>query len=64
MYDDYPDWAVYMNALKSMYKNNPVKIDIAGTIESISKIDKDILYKCYNTFYNPSNMVMCFVRRL
>ena len=60
MYDDYPDWAVYMNALKSMYKNHPIKIDIAGTVESIAKIDKEVLYKCYNTFYNPSNMVMCF----
>lgn len=60
MYDDYPDWAVYMNALKSMYHNHPIKIDIAGTVESIAKIDKDVLYKCYNTFYNPANMVMCF----
>ena len=60
MYDDYPDWVVYMNALKSMYKNNPVRIDIAGDVESIYKINKDVLYKCYNTFYNPSNMVMCF----
>ena len=60
MYDDYPDWVVYMNALKNMYKNNPVKIDIAGDVESIYKIDKEVLYKCYNTFYNPSNMVMCF----
>lgn len=60
MYDDYPDWVVYMNAIKSMYKNNPIRIDIAGTVESIYKIDKDVLYKCYNTFYNPSNMVMCF----
>lgn len=60
MYDDYPEWAVYMNAIKCMYKNNPITIDIAGTIESISKIDKEVLYKCYNTFYHPSNMVMCF----
>ena len=60
MYNDYPDWEVYMNALKCMYKNNPIIIDIAGTVESIQKIDKDILYKCYNTFYNPSNMIMCF----
>ena len=60
MYDDYPDWVVYMNAMRSMYKINPVRIDIAGTVESIYKIDKEILYKCYNTFYNPSNMVMCF----
>lgn len=60
MYNDYPEWEVYMNAMKAMYHNNPVKIDIAGTVESISKIDKDILYTCYNTFYHPSNMVMCF----
>lgn len=60
MYDDYPDWVVYINAMKLMYKNNPVNIDITGTIETISHIDKDILYTCYNTFYNPSNMVMFF----
>ncbi len=60
MYDDYPDWVVYMNALKNMYKNNPIRIDIAGSVDSIYKIDKEVLYKCYNTFYNPSNMVMCF----
>ena len=58
MYDDYPEWVIYINAMKAMYKNNPVKLDIAGSIKSISKIDKDILYKCYNTFYNPSNMVL------
>ncbi len=58
MYDDYPEWRVYLNAMQAMYHNNPVKIDIVGTIETISKIDKDILYKCYHTFYNPSNMTM------
>lgn len=58
MYDDDPGWQLYMNALDCMYKECAVKIDIAGTVESISKIDKDVLYKCYNTFYNPSNMVM------
>ena len=58
MYDDYPEWRVYLNAVNAMYHNNPIKIDIVGTIESISKIDKDILYKCYNTFYNPSNMAL------
>ena len=58
MYDDYPDWRVYLNTLEAMYNENPIKIDITGTIETISKIDKDILYKCYNTFYHPSNMAM------
>ena len=58
MYDDYPDWQVYLNAMKAMYHENPIKIDITGTIETISHIDKDILYKCYKTFYNPSNMAL------
>ena len=61
MYDDYPDWEVYMNAIRSMYSKNPITIDIAGTVESIKPINKEILYKCYNTFYNLSNMVMCVV---
>lgn len=61
MYDDDPNFNVYFNTLRAMYINHPVKIDIAGTIESISKIDKDVLYKCYNTFYNPNNMFMVIV---
>ena len=58
MYDDYPDWKVYMNAVQAMYSDFPIRIDTAGTVETISHIDKEVLYKCYNTFYNPSNMAM------
>ncbi len=59
MYDDSPAWRVMFNMLLAMYKNHPVRIDIAGTVESIAKIDDELLYKCYNTFYNPSNMFLC-----
>ena len=59
MYDDSPAWRVMFNMLRCMYKNHPVRIDIAGTVESISHISADLLYKCYNTFYNPSNMFIC-----
>ncbi len=59
MYDDSPNWCVLFGMLENMYHNNPVKIDIAGTTESIAKIDDKVLYKCYNTFYNPSNMFIC-----
>lgn len=58
MYEDYPSWKVYLNALEAMYHENPIKLDITGSIETISKIDKEILYKCYQTFYNPANMAM------
>lgn len=58
MYDDDPGWRVMMNFLSSMYGSHPVRKDIAGTVESIAKIDKDVLYKCYNTFYDLSNMAL------
>lgn len=57
MYNDEPSWQLYLGAMDCLYKNNPIKIDIAGSIESISKIDPDVLNKCYDTFYNPSNML-------
>ncbi|WP_144538111.1 pitrilysin family protein [Psychrobacillus sp. FSL K6-2843] len=61
MYDDQPDWRLYFGTIENMYKEHPVKIDIAGTIESISHITAEHLYECYNTFYHPSNMVLFVV---
>ena len=58
MTNDNPEWRVFFNLLSCLYHNHPVKIDIAGTIESIAQIDADLLYKCYNTFYNLNNMVL------
>ena len=58
MYDDDPGFKLYLNAMDCLYHKNAVKLDIAGTIESISNINPDVLYKCYNTFYHPSNMTL------
>ena len=58
MYDDEADFKVYLNAMKAMYTKNPIRIDVAGSVESIQKINKDILYECYNNFYTTSNMVI------
>jgi predicted Zn-dependent peptidase len=58
MYDDSPEWRVFFNCLESVYHNNPVRINIAGTVDTIAQIDKDLLYRCYNTFYNLNNMVI------
>ncbi|MFF0825912.1 EF-P 5-aminopentanol modification-associated protein YfmH [Brevibacillus sp. NPDC003359] len=61
MYDDNPDWKVYMNLLKAMYQKYPINIEIAGTIETISHITKEYLYQCYETFYHPANMLLLVV---
>ncbi|MFZ4454214.1 EF-P 5-aminopentanol modification-associated protein YfmH [Salibacterium aidingense] len=59
MYEDNPDWQLFFNLLAGLYHNHPVKIDIAGTVDSIREITKDDLYECYETFYHPSNMILC-----
>ncbi len=58
MTNDNPYWRVFFNMLRCMYHEHPVKIDIAGTKESIAQIDADLLYKCYHTFYNLNNMAL------
>mgnify|MGYP000014796989 FL=1 len=59
MYEDNPDTRLYYETLRAMYEKNDVRIEIAGTVESISEITADLLYKCYYTFYNLHNMVLC-----
>ena len=58
MYLDDPGTRVFYNCMEGIYHNNPARIDIAGTVDSIKKIDKELLYRCYNTFYNLNNMVL------
>jgi len=61
MYDDNPDWRQYFGIIGSMYGKHPVRTDIAGTVESIAPITKELLYTCYETFYHPSNMLFFVV---
>ncbi len=58
MYKDVADWEVLFNLLRALYHSHPVRIDIAGTVKSISEITAQTLYDCYNNFYNLNNMVL------
>ncbi len=59
MSEDSPGWMAYNNMLMAMYENHPVRRSIIGTIESIAKIDSNMLYSCHKVFYTPSNMTLC-----
>ena len=48
----------YMNLLDAMYFENPVKNEICGSEESISRITPEVLYRCCKDFYTPENMVL------
>ena len=61
MYDDNADFKAYFGVLNNLYANHPIKIDIAGTVESIYKITAEDLHTCYETFYHPTNMILFVV---
>lgn len=61
MYYDVASWMSTFNLLRLLYHKHPVRIDIAGTVESISQITDKLLYDCYDTFYNLNNMALAVV---
>lgn len=61
MYNDLPDYVLEMRLRENLYKYNPRKYDIGGTIEEIKKITEIDLYKCYESFYIPNNMFILIV---
>ena len=61
MYQDEPSWQVLFNLLRAAYQKHPVRIDIAGTVESIADITADMLYSCIDKFYSLGNMALACV---
>ncbi|MBQ8292794.1 MAG: insulinase family protein [Bacilli bacterium] len=61
MYLDNPNIRLQVEALKTLYMENLVREDIGGTIQSVRKINKDILDLCYDNFYQPENMCLVLV---
>ena len=58
MYEDDPMWQVYFSLLEAMYKEHPMRNNIAGTVESVNSITKEMLEECYDTFYTMENAVV------
>ena len=59
MVEDDPQNQVFYGMLEALYAHNPVRVSIAGTVESIAEITADTLYACHAAFYNPGNMTLC-----
>lgn len=55
---DDPYSIIYDRSLINTFKNSDFKNTVLGSLEDINSITKDDLYKCYNTFYHPSNMLL------
>ncbi len=61
MYADNPASQVDENLFCAMYRNHPIRVSVAGTVESIQDITAQTLIDCHRAFYDPSNMVLCVV---
>ena len=59
MIEDDPEWKTFMNLMAALYQNHPIRVSVAGSVESISHITADTLYACHKAFYDPANMVLC-----
>lgn len=58
MYEDSADLKAHLNLMRCLYHEHPIRRDIPGTIESIARIDKDLLELCHRTFYRPENLLL------
>lgn len=58
MYLDDPYYRLHEVNRFNLVNNHPIKYDIAGTVEDIKKITKEMLEDCYYTFYSPNNMYL------
>lgn len=59
MIEDNPDWNVFRSLMTALYHHHPIRVSVAGSVESISHITPEILYACHKAFYDPANMVLC-----
>lgn len=58
MMDDQPFWQTYVGMYQALYHEHPVRISIAGSVDSIAGITPELLYQCHKAFYSPANMAL------
>ena len=61
MYADYPEHRIVATLLGNLYDEDPGRLDIGGTVESVRSITLAELQHCYDTFCQPGNMAQVVV---
>ena len=51
-------WKIDHKSRECLFNNHPIRNKIAGEVETIKDITKEDLYRAYNYFYIPSNMIL------
>ncbi len=58
MTDDFPSLRSYYGMLRGLYSSCHIRNNICGTVESISRITPELLYRCNEVFYSAPNMAI------
>lgn len=61
MYENDLDYSTFHRGVDFLYPSHPVGRDIAGSIESIGRIDKEVLDRAVNNYYVPSKMLLFLI---
>jgi predicted Zn-dependent peptidase len=61
MYRDEPDSRCFTGLLEGLYAVHPVRVDIGGTAESVSRIAAEDLQAVHAAFYGPGRMTVAVV---
>lgn len=57
-YLDNAHWSGFQQLMELLYVKHPLRIDIAGTVETVRRITPDLLGMCHATFYHPTNCTL------
>ena len=58
LYDDSPEDCVQERLCRALYRSHPIRIPIAGSRRSIRTVTPELLRRCFDAFYVPSNMAL------
>ncbi|MBQ3216263.1 MAG: insulinase family protein [Oscillospiraceae bacterium] len=61
MYEDSVHSRVGEDLFRILFSHHPIRVPIAGSVESIGEITAQMLHDCYSAFYRPGNMMLCVV---
>lgn len=58
MYMQMPEQRLVLETFQSLFHKHPIRLDIGGNEESVNSISKQLLERCYNLNYHPSNALL------
>ena len=58
LYDDSPEDCVQERLCRALYRRHPIRIPIAGSRRSIRAVTPELLRRCFDAYYVPSNMAL------